>query len=81
MSELSWDDVPLDALEVTNEHGVKGEKISRTFIPYVCLDCAHFEMGEIGDYGTVYSYPGCMLGVILPTRKGTCRRQERHHAP
>lgn len=73
-AELSWDDVPLDALDVTNERGVVGEEILRTFVPKVCLDCDHFDGGDCGDYGTVYSYPGCSLGLILPTRKGTCKR-------
>lgn len=73
--DLSWDDVPIDALEEINEHGVKGETWSRTFVPYVCMECKHFEDGETGDYGTVYSYPGCMLGMMLPTRKGTCKRR------
>lgn len=41
-------------------------------IPNVCLSCANFEHGELGDYGSVLSPPYCAANVWWPTRKGTC---------
>ena len=60
-----------------NEYGIQGETWLDRFVPDCCFGCKHFDGGEVGEYGVIFSRPYCMIGVILPIRKGTCRRQER----
>lgn len=47
------------------------------FVPRCCVECAHYDAGESGDYGSKLSPPSCLKNVFLPTRKGTCKWQER----
>jgi hypothetical protein len=46
------------------------------FVPACCLDCRHYDMGEVGDYGSKLGPPCCDLNLFFPTRKGTCKRRE-----
>lgn len=50
------------------------------FVPKVCVECPEFDYGEYGDYGNLLSGPYCEANIWFPTRKGTCKRGERHAA-
>lgn len=48
------------------------------FVPAVCLACRHFEPGEFDEYGSQWTPPYCRLNLYLPSRKGTCQKQDRY---
>jgi hypothetical protein len=66
-----------------NQHGVTGELIKagdlfagKVFVPDCCFSCAHFCVGEFGDFGNRLSPPECKVMLRFPTKKGTCKRQK-----
>lgn len=46
-------------------------------IPLCCTQCFNFDPGEVGDYGERLTPPWCLKNVFFPTKKGTCKLQNK----
>jgi hypothetical protein len=46
----------------------------RLEVPVLCLDCAHYDAGEYGDFGDLIAGPICGAQIYFPTQKGQCKR-------
>lgn len=78
---------------VKNKHGVEGKykglgrfvKLDKNFnktpdqydfIPKCCLECGNLDV-ELGDYGSQLTPYYCEKNIFFPTKKGTCRGQDK----